>query len=244
MITAEVADELAVCRRRIVLGGADDAVLDLYDDVCDKAAAQDRVFFAKSLVTTVDEHDRSNPFKKLPSLPDENDYVGKFVAQWDRVANLPKGRKKILLVHKSRQMQVSWMAAAMALWECMYLLGRLVVWQSKKAEDADRMLGRIFGVWERLPVRVRRLHPCERRYMELRFPASRCDVYAIPQGPDQLRQYVPSLLISDEMAFQEEALASYVASLPAIEGDGMFVGISSAAPGHFANLVLDKEDGR
>jgi len=56
-----------------------------------------------------------------------------------------------------------------------------------------------------------------------------------------LRQYTSSLIISDEMAFQEKAEEAYIAARPTLIGGGKFIGISS--PNYkefFYQMVGDK----
>ncbi|MHA2313209.1 MAG: hypothetical protein ACXADF_17115, partial [Candidatus Thorarchaeota archaeon] len=68
------------------------------------------------------------------------------------------------------------------------------------------------------------------------------EIIGIGQGANQLRQYTVTAILADEMAFWEEAQATYVAALPTIEGGGKFAGISSAHPGFFKSLVHDMTD--
>ena len=209
-----------------------------YNALCEEASEQDRWQFCRLLVKTQDEHvdtNKESPFKRMPELP----YLKNLAELWAEVARKEKNR--ILFIHKSRQMMVSWFAISMVLWSCLFEEGRTIGWQSKKAEDANWMLRRIFGVWERLPDDIRSRHPIEMREGELRFPDKKNVVMAVPEGPEKPRQFTWSLFVSDEMAFQAMARETYVAVQPAIRGGGMYVAISSAAPSFFMNFVEDLE---
>lgn len=235
-----VKRDLAKAQILLLDGKPDDPktskLLTWYWALAEEAAEQDRWSFCRTMVKTQDEHvdtSMGTPFKRIPEL----DYLKQLVAVWDEVSKRQSNR--ILFIHKSRQMMVSWLAATMVLWSSLFESGRTIGWQSKKAEDANWMLRRIFGIWERLPDDVKHRHPCEIKEGEIRFTDRNNVVMAVPEGPDKPRQFTWSLFISDEMAFQAMARETYVAVQPAIRGGGMYVGISSAAPGFFMEMVED-----
>lgn len=203
-----------------------------YELWCWRGACEDPWFFMRHHCKTRNENPDADqdPYQPFPDL----EYLRHLLASWQRVAARPYN--KIGLTAKSRQMMISWFACAMVLWTCMTRKGSRVGWQSKKAEDADQMLERIYGLWQRLPRSVREKYPCERKFLYLRFPETDCDVHAIPQGPDQVRSYTWSLFISDEMAFQDDADRSYYTLLPALGKNGMAWIISTAGPEQFQLL--------
>src|SRR3972149_4898427 len=47
----------------------------------------------------------------------------------------------------------------------------------------------------------------------------------------------PPIVFSDESAYQPAFGASFTAALPAIKGGGQYIGVSSAEPGEFQQLV-------
>ena len=73
-------------------------------------------------------------------------------------------------------------------------------------------------------------------YSQLLFPNG-SKIWGIPEGGDIIRSNTPSLVFSDEAAFQPEFDKAYTAALPAIKGGGQLVAISSAEPGAFGTLV-------
>lgn len=236
-VSEAIRQDLAVLRRRLMTESRPDVFDRIKEDfeiVSFKAACEDPWFFLRNLCKTRNEHaGDDDPYQPFPDL----DYVKHLLDTWVKVEQRPSSR--LLLIAKSRQMMVSWMACAMVLWNCLSRKARRVGWQSKKSEDADQMLERIYGLWQRLPEPIKERNPCERKYLYLRFPTTDCDVHAIPQGPDQVRSYTWSLFISDEMAFQEADDKSYYALLPALGKNGMGVLISTAGPGHFEQLYND-----
>lgn len=243
LTTKQPIDDLELVRQRIAAEKPGSAtlpgLLGLYVDLSEEVAKADRWFFCRNLVKTQDDHadpERETPFKPFPDLP----YLRHTVAVWDEVSKRPKNR--ILFVLKSRQVMVSWTALAMVLWSCLFEKGRTIGWQSKKAEDANWMLRRLAGIYERLPERVRGRHRMELREGEMRFPDQKNVVLALPEGPEKSRQYTWSLFVADEDAFQESARETYVAIQPAIRGGGMYVAVSSAAPGFFYDMVEDRAE--
>ena len=180
---------------------------------------------------TLDEHDRDQPYKPFPSAAFLMECTRRFETE------------DLLAIVKSRQMMISWLVVALCLWLGLTRTGQLIFFQSKKEDDANRLVDRAWGIYERLPEHVRKRVPAERRFLKIVFPGRDVSIEGIPQGADQIRSNTPSVLFSDEMAFQEECAGAYAAALPAIMGIGSRRGkliiVSSAAPGFFADLVED-----
>ena len=206
------------------------------DQVKWQAATEDPWFFLTSLCRTKNENpdNDADAFQPFPKL----EYIRHLLDDWIAVEQRPSD--KLLLIAKSRQMMVSWFACAMVLYWCLTKKAKRIGWQGKKADDTNHMLLRIYGIWERLPEFVRQRFPCESKFMHLSFPTTACDVHAIPQGEEQVRQYTWSLFITDEMAFHVDAEPAYYALLPALGKNGMGVFISTAGPGHFETLYADR----
>jgi len=233
----EILADVASAQERLLESDPDDKVvgrlLSWYAALCEEASEQDRWSFCRLLVKTQDEHNKKAPFQRVPDMP----YLQRLAEVWAEVDT--RDGDRVLFIKKSRQMMVSWFAISMVLWSCLFEEGRTIGWQSKKAEDANWMLERIYGVWERLPDEVRARHPCERKEGQLTFPDRKNIVMAIPEGPEKPRQFTWSLFISDEAAFQAMSKETYVAVQPAIAGGGMYVMISSAAPSFFITMFDD-----
>lgn len=172
--------------------------------------------FLKEFVRTQDEHDKFSPIKPLP----QKNYI-------KELAHLFQNTDK-LLVEKSRQMMVTWIACAYALWVAMFHEGRRVFLQSKKEQDANANLDRVKLIYQHLPEKLKDMFPVDPpAYCKMGWGKRNSIIQAVPQGQDVLRQYTASLIISDEMAFQEKAEEAYVAARPTLVGGGQFIGISS-----------------
>jgi hypothetical protein len=167
----------------------------------------------------------SNPYEAFPDKP----HLFYLTKMFEKVQSL--------LVAKSRQLTVTWLFSGLALHHAMFHPARLAFWQSKKEEDSNATLERIHVMWQKLPDFMKAWQPCKQTYCLLKFPRNRSNIRGIPQGADQIRQYTPSLVVSDETAFQEEVDKVMAAIAPT---KPKFVGISSAAPSYFQYMVLDK----
>lgn len=206
-----------------------------WDELLWECAKDDPWFFCRTLLRSKNEHGgKDSPYEPFP----DKEFLRQTVRAWEDVAARPTNR--LLLIAKSRQMLQSWLVMAMALWTAMTKQAQLVIVQSKKEMDAGNLLERAFGIWTRLPQTVRELVPCISGHVHLEFPTTDSRMIGIPEGPDQIRSNTASLLIGDESAFQPSFLEAYTAAQPSLNGGGMGVFVSSAAPGPFASLVLDE----
>lgn len=179
-------------------------------------------------VYTKDEHDLYNPIKKFP----DKAYLEKICNLW---LNEP-----LLLIPKSRQLLMTWLFCACYLWDVLFNEGRLIFFQSKKEEDADRLVQRADFIYKHEPDWVQMLFPAAYTFCHLKIPQGHCEIWGVPQGGDQIRSHTASGIFSDEMGFQTEAESAYTGALPTIKHGGRFTGVSSANPGFFHYLVENK----
>lgn len=104
---------------------------------------------------------------------------------------------------KSRQMRLSLLTMAYAVWKCQYHEHEEIVCQSKKEQDADNELleKRAYVIWKYQPSWLR---PYARySYCHLRFSSTDSEIIAIPKGADQIRSHNPTTTIIDEGGFYE-----------------------------------------
>lgn len=207
------------------------------------------LYYLENYVWSYDEHEREDPKRKLfhgdhvidprslqmtrPLDGREDDYLRYIALVWEQVP--------LLLVPKSRQLRLSHLMMAAHGWLGQFFSGQRIAVQSKKLEDADALLERRW-----MAMQVER-----ENYPHVSWPTARRKKGAIiydhgsilqacAQGSDVLRSYTFSAILSDEMAFQEEAEDAYTASIPTIEGGGKFTGVSTANPSYFEQLVFDR----
>ena len=175
---------------------------------------------------------------------------------WSRphIANLTRvwQENPLLAIKKCRQVLMTWWAAALAVWECVFHDGRLIMLQSMTFEDAvgdetvgDGPLGRAKYILERIPAKSLLGVEMNKREGRVTFPRRRSTLWAIAQGGDKIRQHTSSGIVSDECAFQPEFGDALMAAIPTIRSGGWFLAISTADlsdGGCFMRLVNDMPD--
>jgi len=206
---------------------------------------EDAYYWLTHWALTLDAHDKENPIKLFP----DKIYLKFIVNIWLK--------ENLLLVPKSRQMMLSWLFVALYLWDVQFHIGRNVFFQSKREEDADDLIKRAKFIWDNEPKFLKRYRigdsfsslVCNPQangndvYCKMLFPAIHSWIRGIPQGADILRMHTASGILSDEMAFQSEAQASYTASKPTLSHSGRFTGVSTAEDStFFERMVFDLEE--
>lgn len=177
-------------------------------------------------VYTLDEHDKDNPIKPFP----RREYFLPLIDLWQK--------EQIVLLVKSAKMMITWLFVALYLHDTMFNLGRHNFFQSQKEEAANFLIDRAKFIYSHQPHFLKQ-HKIRDVFGKLEFDAINSKIWGVPQGPDQIREYTPSGILSDEMAFQVEAEASYTASRPNITGGGRFTGITRPNRGFFHEMIKD-----
>ena len=187
-------------------------------------------------VKTKDEHDYDNPVKPLNMA--ENEYLQ---VVWLHMLMMGK-----LLIPKSRQIKMSWAACVFATWFARTAPHRLVIFQSKKKEDAEEMvslggdspgMGRMDVIEQNLPWWLRDYNivgkdngksgpgnkvgqliysPHEYSDDGVRVPWFGSRILAVAQGADQVASKTVSLYLGDETAFWDTFQESWGRVSPAV----------------------------
>jgi len=218
-------------------------------------------------LVTKDEHDIVNPIKPFP----DEDYLrslldcllvsGKMITPREAYYALRAGHSEswlaalynsgIVCVEKSRHVMATWLACCYCLWRAKFRPHQLIIIQSKREEDAANLvfnkepyIARISFLESHLPDHLKSVQfPSGGCYGHLYFPNG-SHIWAIPEGGDIIRSNNPSVIFSDEAAFQPEFGAAYTAAIPAMKGGGQLVAISSAEPGEFEQLIEATDPGK
>lgn len=149
-----------------------------------------------------------------------------------------------LWIVKSRQMFVTWTQAAFCAWTAWRREHSLVLYQTKKEDDANAMVsegdkdpvgGRMAFIINSLPDFLG--DPAVKkgsgnRVGEL-IHVNNSRIKAVPQGANQVRGPTPTLYCADEAAFQEEFPGAYSAAMAAINKNGRVIITSTVYPGFF-----------
>lgn len=137
--------------------------------------------------------------------------------------------ERLLLILKARQLGISWLACAYALWLCLFRPGRLVLMFSIGQDEANEMLRRVSVMYHRLPAEVKAALPrlvTENKSAMAWGNESRIE--SLPTTRNAGSGYTASLVILDEFAKNQWAKDLYTAVKPTIDGGGAMLVLSSA----------------
>ena len=185
-----------------------------------KVSIKDLWWFLKYFVRTKDEHDPSTSFKPFPQK-----------LMYRGIARVVE-ESTILFIEKSRQVMMTWIMSAVFLWFTMFIRNQLNMYQSKKQEDANKILGRSKHIYEGL-AKIWPLDNLPRPKTtgirvgtdtNLEFPEFKSEIEAIAQGPDIIRMNTCSNILSDEISHQVSPGEAYAAAKPTLSGGGRFIG--------------------
>lgn len=234
--------------------------MSLAHDIERERYRRDAHAFVFEAIRTKDEHDLRSPTKHFP---DElclratlDDYLvsAKLKEPQDAKWSLETGtdieslkhlyRTGIYFMEKSRHVMATWLTCAYLLWRARAFPHQLIMVQSKREDDVAALVydkepdqGRISFLEWSLPehLRIAKL-PSGGKYCHLYFPNG-SHIWGIPEGGHIIRSHNPSVVFSDEAAFQPEFGKAYTAALPAITNGGQLIVVSSAEPSEFQQLV-------
>lgn len=137
--------------------------------------------------------------------------------------------ERLLLILKARQLGVSWLVLAYALWLCLYHGGRLVLVFSIGQDEANEMLRRVHAMYWRLPEELRAELPAiiKDNTEEMAW-ANGSRILSLPARKTAGSGYTASLVVLDEFGKNERAPAIYTAVKPTIDGGGKMIVLSTA----------------
>jgi hypothetical protein len=132
-----------------------------------------------------------------------------------------------LIVLKARQLGLSWLALAYALWLCLFNSGQAVLIYNRGLEEAIELLRRVKFMYDRLPAELQQpLVENSRTYIEF---ANGSRIKSLPGSEDAGSTYTATLVIMDEWAKIARARGLLNAALGTLSASGgKFVGISTA----------------
>lgn len=213
-----------------------------------------------SCFKTKDEHNLRNPVEHFPdelslhATLDDFLVSGRLLSPTEAQYSLEAGTSPeflrhiyetgIYFVEKSRHVMATWLTCAYLLWRARSYPHQLILVQSKREEDVAALVydkepdqARISFLEWSLPEELRMAKfPTAAKYCHVYLPNG-SHLWGIPEGGHIIRSHNPSVLFSDEAAFQPEFGKAYTAALPAITHGGQLIVVSSAEPSEFMQLV-------
>lgn len=128
---------------------------------------------------------------------------------------------------KARQLGLSWIAAAYALWLCSANSGQTALIISQGLREAVVQLDRVKFMHDRLPAELRQGTGND-RVDQIEFPGRDSRIISLPASKHAGSGYTATLVVMDEWAKIERAEQLYTAIMPTLSAGGKFVGISTA----------------
>lgn len=158
------------------------------------------------------------------------EYFGTIATHWLQ--------QPLMLVEKSRDMMATWMTITFYTWDTIFHGGRQNFFQSETAKKTRELVKRSLWIWQHQPRFIRDIHRFKFAIGvdgagEFRSESLNSEIIGMPQGNDQIRQYHPSGVFTDETAFHEKASESFAAIKPSIQNGGRYTAVSTAFPSWF-----------
>lgn len=153
---------------------------------------------------------------------------------------------KNIIILKSRQLGLTWLVLAYALWNMIFIDGYRVGTVSEKEEKAKELIRRIQFMLKHLPrwlVRNSRddinnfdgliWEGTELKVTIYRYDGEPSIIHAYSSAPDAVRTYTEDLVIFDEWAYHPFAEEIFASAYPTINrpDSGKFIGLSTGEPG-------------
>ena len=185
-------------------------------DIAFERIRENPLWWMGEYVYTYDQFDDTNRIKKFPA---DRPYFKILV---DTIL-----RDKVVFIPKSRQLTTSWFLVALSLWKARFFEHSECYVQCLNEDSVD------YFVQNRMQVIYRRLPDWQKfsdttfSYCKMKMPATGSFASGLPTGEHKSRGRAPACFVSDELAFQENPQAAVGNILPAIGGDGLFVGNST-----------------
>ena len=129
------------------------------------------------------------------------------------------------LILKSRQMGISWLVAAYALWLCLFYTDKKVLMISIKDTTAKTLLKKVVYLYNQLPAFLQ-VELTEKNTSKLGF-CHGSEIESVPTSPDAGRSDSLSLLIVDEAAFVRWIDEIWSSALPTLATGGNAIILST-----------------
>lgn len=133
---------------------------------------------------------------------------------------------RLVVVLKARQVGVSWLLAAYALWTAAYRPGAVVLMLSRGQDEAATLLAKARYVWSQLPDADRPALGANNAG-RLEFPRMSSRIAALPATQAAGRSEAATLVIQDEADWHEYLAENYAAIKPTIDAGGQLIQVST-----------------
>lgn len=134
-----------------------------------------------------------------------------------------------VIILKARQLGITWLCCAYALWMCLFQSGRTVLAFSQGQEEANEIVRRVKVMFERLPEWLREITPTlvTDNAGELVW-SNESRIKSFPATKKAGRSFTASLVLMDETAWMEYGEQLYTAVKPTVDNGGQLIVFSTA----------------
>lgn len=138
-------------------------------------------------------------------------------------------RSPRVVILKARQLGISWLCCAYALWHCHFWPARTVLLFSRGQDDADELMRRVSALYVRMPDWLRELGPLARppNKSEMEW-ANGSRIKSLPATRHAGSGWTASLVLLDEAAKIQFADDLYAALKPTVDDGAQLVVLSTA----------------
>jgi hypothetical protein len=152
------------------------------------------------------------PFEKWPHLVETIDILDD---------------ERLLVILKARQVGISWLLAAYALWTAIYHRGAVVLELSQTEKVATALLGKCKTILSLLPPHLQ-TQVGQDSLTEMSFPDMQSKITALPSTESAGRSETATLVIQDEADYHAYLEANYAAVKPTIDAGGQLIMASTS----------------
>jgi len=136
---------------------------------------------------------------------------------------------KRIIILKARQLGISWLCCAYALWLCLFHPGKVVLLFSKGKMEAIELLRRVGVLYDRLPDWMKQDLPARiKDNTEAHEWSNGSRIQSMPATESAGRSFTASLIVLDEFAFMTWGGKLYTAAKPTIDAGGQMIVLSTA----------------
>lgn len=163
------------------------------------------------------------PFKLWPDRVHNGEHVISQVTALGKMVN-----ERLLIILKARQLGLTWLCCAYALWVCLFRPGQVVLLFSQGKLEALELARRIKSMYERLPEWMREMRPLISQNLSQLKWSNGSTVRSLAATRKAGRSFTASLALMDEAAFMQYGAELYSALKPTIDGGGQLFILSTA----------------
>ncbi len=133
---------------------------------------------------------------------------------------------KEIVILKARQLGISWLVAAYALWKSQFYASTQVLLLSQGEKEATKLLDKCRFIYNQLPEYLK-LEVRKDQNELMSFPDAHSEIVALPSTVKAGHGYHSSVVIRDELEHHPEAERNFAAVGPSVDAGGQMIDLST-----------------